>query len=310
MAGRRKSLFELPQAIAAGTPSPSSARAGNIDLNPIPNEFQEAFVASKARHATRKLAHAFNTHVEGLNILFGIDIPIDAPVPGGVGYGTFYQPAFQRAFSGGTEIVWAAICPPTPGGNVNSVLYCTATNRSSRGVEALLAYDPGRGPAFRIYDWSIPGDPQARPDPKWVFNLTGAALDPFISHVTVGGADLRCVPIWNSTIETAPGQWTNSVALLRSGDNNWVSQYARSYQATLADQQGEIGDWGPIVETFQPAFAGTVPLGAANVRLRAQKSGSWSAWANLAPTASTIRDDGVGFAQSYLEANYDWLITS
>ena len=313
MPGRRKSLFDLPTQLAssAGAPSSSAKRAGDVSRNPIPADFQEAFAASKARHTAKQLAEALNVHPEGLNNLyeqFGLRVPINAPVPGGVGYGTFFTPVFQTAFSAGTEIIWGAVCPPTPGGNVNSILYCTATNRSSRGVEALIAYDPGQGPSFRIYDWSIPAGPADPSDPKWVFNLTGAALDPFISRLTIGGATIRYLPIWNSTVETGPGSWTNSVALLRG--NTWVPQYSRTYQATLANQHGKVGDWGPIVETFQSAFAGTAPLGAINVRLRGNDGRGWRNWSNLGPNDSYFRDDHVGFAQSYVEANYDWLVTS
>jgi hypothetical protein len=41
-----------------------------------------------------------------------------------------------------------------PGGNVNTWLYLTATNRSGLGVEALVSYDGQNTPHFRVYDWA------------------------------------------------------------------------------------------------------------------------------------------------------------
>jgi hypothetical protein len=104
---------------------------------------QQAFIASKL--------HILRTHPEfelrdreALVAEFSSQLgkrlakKISGPVPGGVGYGVFYNPAFKINFTTGAAICWDVICPNPPGGNVNTWLYLTATNRSSLGVEALI----------------------------------------------------------------------------------------------------------------------------------------------------------------------------
>jgi hypothetical protein len=61
------------------------------------------------------------------------DVP---PPPGGVGYGIFYRPDYKVVWDTGSAIESYIVCPTTPGGNVNTWLYLTATNRTGRGVEA------------------------------------------------------------------------------------------------------------------------------------------------------------------------------
>ena len=61
----------------------------------------------------------------------------------------------------GSELLWSAICPAAPGGNTQTVVYTTATNRAARGVEALVAYGPNYGVAFRTCDWSSRRRPPA-----------------------------------------------------------------------------------------------------------------------------------------------------
>lgn len=286
---------------------------GKVAKHPVPLDFQRNFLASKARHLAERLARGLNAHPDQYSAIAGSLAEIIAtsdPVPGGVGYGTFYTPQFQADFSSGTDILWAAICPELPGGNVASVLYCTATNRSARGVEALAAYDPGAGVAFRIYDWSIPQSPPGGQDARWVYNLSGDSLAPYFSSVTVNGVQYRCLPIYNSTVQTGAETWTNSVSLL-SNQVKWVQHYSRSYQATLADQQlANLGDWGPIVETFQPTFSGTNPLGASGVQMRSNRGGNWSNWSALSADQASIRDDNVGFRQAFLQPNHDWIVVS
>jgi hypothetical protein len=78
-----------------------------------------------------------------------------------------------------------------------------------------------------------------------------------------------------------------------------------------AQRAGWVGSWAPIVETFQPLYSNTNPLGALGTRLRAADVyGEWSGWADLDATMSTLRTDQVGFQQKFLDPNYDWVVTS
>ena len=60
------------------------------------------------------------------------------PRPGGVGEGIFYNPDFKTSWGLGTSFSCDYVCPTPPGGNVNTWLYITATNRSGLGVEAFV----------------------------------------------------------------------------------------------------------------------------------------------------------------------------
>src|SRR4051794_41758362 len=74
---------------------------------------------------------------------------IAQPRPGGVGEGFFYTPDFKTSWGLGTSISGDFVCPALPGGNVNTWLYLTATNRSGLGVEAFVSYDSQDTPHFR-----------------------------------------------------------------------------------------------------------------------------------------------------------------
>lgn len=76
------------------------------------------------------------------------------PVPGGVGYGFFYtDPGFKTAWGHGTSLAFDIVCPTPPGGNVNTWLYLTATNRSGKGVEAFISYNGQNDTHFKVFDW-------------------------------------------------------------------------------------------------------------------------------------------------------------
>jgi hypothetical protein len=78
------------------------------------------------------------------------------PVPGGVGYGMFYKGAFRRAFARGTSFSYEIVCPNPPGGNIDTSLYVTATNRAHKGVEAFVAYQGQDDTRFKVFDWARP----------------------------------------------------------------------------------------------------------------------------------------------------------
>jgi hypothetical protein len=74
----------------------------------------------------------------------------DPPLPGGVGFGVFYDAAYKFAFDSGTAAEFSILCPDRPGGNVDTWLYLTATNRSALGVEAYVAYYGQDEPSFVV----------------------------------------------------------------------------------------------------------------------------------------------------------------
>lgn len=282
-------------------------------ITPISNQFKAAFAQSKAHivrtHPSLTLADRHD-HARALAKRMR-SVPADAihaPAPGGVGYGTFYDSVFNGDFISGTEIVWGAVCPATPGGNVNSFLYITATNRSAMGVEALVSYNGGgtNQCSFIVYDWSLP---EAS---RWQASIDFAGLNPYLKAETYAGTQYPVLPIWNSTTKIADGKWQNSVYLFDGQQGKWALAYQNSYAATDDAQRGQwVGSWGPIVETFQGYFSGTNPMGALGVQLRSSDAtGAWAAWTELGPNQATLRQDNVGFADQALDPYYDWIVTS
>jgi hypothetical protein len=279
--------------------------------HPVPAEFRAAFLHSKSHmirthplldlHSRERMVTAFASNVGP------IDPPIpNQPVPGGVGYGTFYTPAFKTAFDTGTELLWGAVSPAQAGGNVSSVLYITATNRASGGVEALIAYSGAGQLSFRIYDW-------ARPEAdRWAVNVPYGSLSQYLQAEAYQGQNYPVLPIWNSTARNVPGNWRNSVYLFDRMQSKWALVYQYDYIAPDASQKnGWPGSWGPIIETFQSAYSGSNPMGALGVQLRARDANSnWSAWSRLAVNEAVPRTDPVGFRQSYLDPYFNWVVTS
>jgi hypothetical protein len=114
---------------------------------PIDPVFRAAFLHSKM-HMLK--THPTLTPSERMQLMSDVAPRLGAisselihqPVPGGVGYGTYFDRNFKLSFDAGTEIMWNAVCPPAPGGNVNNYLYITSTNRASQGIEALASYSP------------------------------------------------------------------------------------------------------------------------------------------------------------------------
>lgn len=74
------------------------------------------------------------------------------PVPGGVGFGVFYRPGLL-GFAQSARLYHTFVCPSTAGGDNADYLYLTATNRSAKGVEALILYYGQEAARFRVYDW-------------------------------------------------------------------------------------------------------------------------------------------------------------
>ena len=227
------------------------------------------------------------------------------PVPGGVGYGAFYNSSFKTNFATGTGICWDIICPNPPGGNVNTWLYLTATNRSALGVEALVAYDAQNQPTFEVFDWArYPASP-------WQTNIPFANLAGYFRSESAHGHPYSTLMLTNVTIQVAAGKWMNQVWLWNQGATRWDLVYQYSYPATLTQQTtGWVGSWGPIVETFQNSYSGTTPMGALGAQIISRSAGAWGAWTNLSATDSYIRTDNKGFHLVFLDPNYNWAVNS
>jgi hypothetical protein len=229
-----------------------------------------------------------------------------APVPGGVGYGVFYNPAFKINFSTGTAICWDIVCPNPPGGNVNTFLYVTATNRSGLGVEAFISYDGQNQTFFKVFDWA------RNPASPWQTNIPFSALANYLRAESAHGNSYQTIMLVNATVQTGENQWSNQVLLWNRVASRWDLVYQYTYSATLAQQTtGWVGSWGPIVETFQNAYSGTEPLGGLNIQLISRNANNqWGAWHLLGASDSYIRTDNTGFSLLFLDPNYNWAVNS
>jgi hypothetical protein len=273
---------------------------------------EEAFIASKI--------HMISTHpalppeerkglVEGLLASQSAELRSavvsaakKGPVPGGVGYGMFYNSPFKNAFIGGTTIYSEVICPNPPGGNVNTWLYLTATNRSAKGVEAFISYNGQDQTFFKVYDW-------ARTD-QWQTNIPFSSLTDYLWQDPSHGSSFQVIYLMNVTQLGDPNSWWNQVLLWNRASKNWDMVYQYNYSATLAEQQtGWPGSWGPIVETFQNSYTGTNPMGFLNTQL-ISRNGGWGSWRQLSANDSYVRTDNKGFTLSFLDPNYNWAVRS
>ena len=226
------------------------------------------------------------------------------PPPGGVGYGPFYTDAFKAAWGAGTSVTCEYVCPTPPGGNVNTWLYLTTTNRSGLGVEAFVSYY-GQGEArFKVFDW-------ARTD-QWQTDIGFSSLANYLARKKSHGVTYQVLPVWNSTWRVSGSSWRNEALLYNRVRKGWDLIYQYDYTATEEQQKGAwIGSWGPIVETFQARYSRTKPMGALATRLiSADAAGVWGSWATLKAANSYIRNDGVGFRRVFLDPNYAFVVKS
>jgi len=228
----------------------------------------------------------------------------DPPIPGGVGYGVFYNPGFKTGWGNGTSLVFDIICPTPPGGNVNTFLYLTATNRSAMGVEAFISYNGQNDTHFRIFDW-------ARSD-QWQTDIPLSGLANYLTTASAHGSPYQVLPVWNSTWRINATTYRNQVLLYNHGRGGWDLVYQYDYAATDSQQKtGWVGSWAPITETFQPLYTNTSPMGALTTQISAaDATGNWGTWALLAAASSSIRTDNVGFHPIFLDPNYAFTISS
>jgi hypothetical protein len=280
-------------------------------IKPPAPEVQRAFIAGKFKllrtHPTIHLADR-KTAMENFKAIVQADLPTDAigPVPGGVGYGVFYNAGFKNNFATGTAISWEIVCPTLPGGNVNTWLYLTSTNRSAKGVEAFIAYEGQQEFTFNIFDWALPEQN------RWQPAVPFASLASYLGMETTHGAECQVIAVINSTYQQTPGMWANEVRLLSVQDQQWHLVYQNLYAATLQDQTiGFVGSWAPIVETFQDVYSGTKPMGALKAQILSRDgTGAWGQWTPLSSTQSDLRTDNKGFSLLFMDQNYSWAVQS
>ena len=280
---------------------------------PVDEAFRAAFRQSKLRIAhthpgisieARDLA--VRQLAERLGAEAGdVEKMLSQPTPGGVGQGFFYNPAYKIAWGHGTSFSCDFVCPSPLGGNVNTYLYLTATNRSGCGVEALVAYNGQGTPSFQVYDW-------ARTPPSWQTDVPFTSLGNYLTTMSAHGHPYPVLPVWNSTWLIGDNKYRNQALLYNHVRGGWDLIYQYDYTATDAQQKtGWVGSWGPIVETFQSAYLHTNQMGVLGTQLiSADNSGKWGSWALLAASNSYTRNDNVGFHVVFLDPNYAFTVDS
>jgi hypothetical protein len=232
---------------------------------------------------------------------------LDQPTPGGVGMGLIFTDDYRIAWGQGTSLRYDIVCPLLPGGNVSTWLYLTATNRSKMGVEALVAYHAQDEARLFIWDWALQ-------TPGFVVDIPLSSLQAYIQS-SQGANAQRTLSIWNSTYSIGGLYYRNAVYLYNRLRESWDLVYLNDYSANDAGQKplgsGVGGWWGPIVETFQPVYSGTNPMGFKRTSFsHADTFGRWSDWALLKPDQSFVREDNAGFEIRDMNPNFGFVVIS
>jgi hypothetical protein len=229
---------------------------------------------------------------------------------GGVGYGMFYKDDFRAAFARGTSLYYEIVCPNSPGGNVDTWLYLTATNRAQRGVEALVGYEAQNDTRFSVFDWARPA--QWKLDPRWRVDVKLNKLRAYLRRRIAHGFSVQALFVQNSTVEIGTDKWRNEVLLHNRAANLWDLVYRFDYVSTTDEQQScFVGSWGPIVETRQEHYSDTARLGFLNTMLIARDvAGQWGKWRTLAENESEILNDDQGFSPLFVDPNYAFIVES
>jgi hypothetical protein len=278
---------------------------------PADDAFRAAFIQSKLRiahtHPTLDLA-ARDAAVASLIDRAGPQVAeiLTQPVPGGVGYGVFYTPPFKTNWGHGTSFTTDFVCPAPPGGNINTFLYLTATNRSGMGVEAFVSYNGQGTPHFRVFDWA------RYPAAPWQTDVPFTSLGNYLTTVSAHGHPYPVLPVWNSTWLIGANRYRNQALLYNHVRGGWDLVYQYDYAATDAQQKtGWVGSWADIVETFQPLYVHTNQMGGLGMQLiSADNNGHWGSWALLSSSNSYVRTDNVGFHLVFLDPNYAFTVNS
>lgn len=280
--------------VTAGTAIDSVARA-TFRQKKVQTALSHKASGRSAQSAALQVAQRTGTDLSGL------------PVPGGVGYGVFFHDRYKTGWGTGTSIMFDLLCPEQPGGNVDTFLYLTSTNRSALGVEAFVLYHGQTLSRFMVFDWAL-----ANTNP-WVIDIPLALLEAYLFPRANTASAQRTLSIMNSTYQLGEGVYRNEVLLFNHLQRAWDRFYLYDYAAQEWEQKsGWIGSWGPIIETFQNGYAGTNPMGARRTLLaEAGRDGKWTPWSLLRPANSYVRHDPEpAMKLRYVAPNFAFVATS
>jgi hypothetical protein len=289
-------------------------RAGFAQISartPVDEEFRKAFLQNKMRvaqtHPNFDVAGRDRAVADLLNRL-GQEAAelVTQPRPGGVGEGFFYNPDFKTSWGLGTSFSCDFVCPVPPGGNIDTWLYLTATNRSGLGVEAFVSYDGQDTPHFRVFDWAL-----AQSDP-WQTDVPFTSLDNYLTTMSAHANLYQVLPVWNGTWSIDTDTYRNQALLYNNVRQGWDLVYQYDYAATDSQQKtGWVGSWASIVETFQSPYVNTNQMGVLGTQLiSSDNNGVWGSWAPLYASNSYVRTDNVGFQLVFLDPNYAFVVDS
>lgn len=263
-------------------------------------EFEKKFEQKRKLEAIQSVPRKSSVINNGL-----ASVESTAPVPGGVGYGVFYRSNFQSDIGNGTTLSYDIVCPTKAGGDVNTYLYLTSTNRAAKGVEAFISYYSQDNLRFRIFDW-------ARPEEEyWQTNLSYSDLSDYLSTKNINNSSHQVISIQNRTEKISNTKWRNVVWLWNYSTQTYDNIYSYTYDATSADQyDSHYGSWGPIVETFQSSYnENTNDMGFYLSQVMTKNSNNtWGSWQLLDTGNSRTRNDGLGLNAFYSISNHTFLV--
>jgi hypothetical protein len=123
------------------------------------------------------------------------------------------------------------------------------------------------------------GPPWAlRRSDHWQTDIPLSGLANYLTKESAHGSPYQVLPVWNSTWKINETTYRNQVLLYNRVRGGWDLVYEYDYAATDAQQKtGWVGSWAPIVETFQPLYTNTSPMGALQTQIiAADATGNWA----------------------------------
>lgn len=135
----------------------------------------------------------------------------------------------------GTVIAVDIMCPQKAGGDVNTWLYLTETNRAAKGVGALVYYLGQSELGFMVFDWAI--------DDHWQVEFSARQLENYLTTKHIQGVDRQILALQNQTfmVDAPQGRhWKNMVYLFNHKEGYYALVYEHEYDATESEQKN---DW-------------------------------------------------------------------
>jgi hypothetical protein len=238
------------QAISANTP-------------PLSEPAKQAFLALRTRNMIERTA-TMEMWDRSLPDAASADAVGAAwPVGYGRGTGLFYRPG-SLSFASMSSLSYVALAPPAAGGTLSDFLYLTASNRSTYGAEAILAYQAQDMPVLTIFDWSQISLPLA----QRFHSIAGYSYllgNGYLRPVIIGAENFSSLRLVNTTVLLGGTTWQNKVSVENSaGDLELIyhSTYTLVSNTQQADHSG-LGFFGPIVETYLPIGGPLAAMGFA-----------------------------------------------